>query len=153
MYSFVVNQQLSQRLRYVFSHDLGHETDTPDAANGSDRATWYGFVNYLFYELNPRLSVGTRFEWFVDEDGARVVGLGDPKGSAWGDPLVAPAAPGVWNEFALGVNYRPCPNLLFRTEARWDWVKALDANLPLAPFDDFSDRSQFILGADAIVKF
>ena len=34
-------------------------------------ATWYGLDQYLFYTINPRWSVGSRVEWFRDQDGWR----------------------------------------------------------------------------------
>ncbi|MCR4414237.1 MAG: porin, partial [Thermoguttaceae bacterium] len=78
-----------------------------------------------------------RYEWFSDDDGVRVAGLGYPKG------ISLNAVPSHWQEFSLGVNYTPNANVLVRSELRWDWVDPL---VPVNdyPFDDYSDGSQFL---------
>ncbi len=151
MYSLVCQWQLTCRLHYVLHHDFGYEDDAyqEDGAAVQD-AEWYGIVNYLFYDLHPRWTVGVRHEWFADDDGVRVSPLnaagGPPKG-----PLFDAVA-GHYQQAAVGLNWTPRPNLLLRTECRWDWVDPL---VPVVggPFNDGQDRSQFLLGTDLIVRF
>lgn len=150
----VLSQTLGERWKYIFQNDYGFETNV---AGGGDDARWYSLDNYLLYELNERWSFGLRYEWFADENGTRVAGLGTPKGI----PLAA--TPAHWQEASLGVNYKRNPNLLLRSELRWDWVTPVggaswingDTGAPGAhgPFDDFSQRHQALWGTDLIVKF
>ncbi len=141
--SFVFSQRLGERWKYVFQSDIAHEQNA--LLDGQD-AEWYGLVNYLYYELNPCWSLGARYEWFSDDDGVRVAGLGYPKG------ISLNTVPSHWQEFSLGVNYTPNANVLVRSELRWDWVDPL---VPVNdhPFDDYSDGSQFLWGTDLILKF
>lgn len=144
LYSFVFTRQLTDRLQYVFQTDLGNE-DNAGWQAGED-AEWYGFVNYFLYELNPCWSAGLRYEWFSDDDGARVAGLGNPSG------IPLNAVPSQWQEVSLGLNYKPNANVTVRSEVRWDWADPL-INTNDGPFDDFTGRSQFLWGTDLIVRF
>ena len=142
--SFVWTQKLAERWKYVFQTDIGHEDNA--AVENTQDAEWYGLVNYLYYELNPCWSFGGRYEWFTDDDGVRVVGLGYPKG------IDLDGVPAHWQEISLGVNYKPNENVIVRSELRWDWVDPLVATGD-GPFDDYTDRHQFLWGTDLIVKF
>jgi len=142
VYSLVLKQRLTDRLTYILHHNLGHEQN---AADGQD-AEWYGLNNYLLYELNRRWSFGLRYEWFSDDDGVRVAGLGLPQGIPL-DPV-----PSHWHALSLGLNYKFNANVMWRSECRWDWVDPLVA-VDDGPFDDFTDRSQFLWGNDLIIRF
>jgi Putative beta-barrel porin-2, OmpL-like. bbp2 len=98
---------------------------------------------------NLRLVTAGRFEWFRDDDGARVQFfdfLSDNEGHYY--------------QTALGLNYAPGANLTIRSEGRWDWS---DGRLPpgsgtglpitLHPYDDLTDGSQFTWATDLIVQF
>jgi len=135
----VLEQALGSHVNYVFHSDYGFENN----GVGADQdAEWYGFVNYLTWDINHCWSLGTRYEWFSDDDGVRVVGRGSP------DLL----PPGHWQDIAVGVNYRPRDNWLVRSEARWDWVEQL-VPLPGGPYDGGNSRSQFIWSLDLIIGF
>ncbi len=50
------------------------------------------------------------------------------------------------------MNYKPNANLLIRGELRWDWFDGM-GEVSNGPFDDLSDKSQFTVGSDVILKF
>lgn len=70
-YALYVKQQLSKNLLYVIQHNLGGQPGSNGYAN------WYGVAQYLIYTINPKWSAGTRIEWFRDDDGDRVAGVGN----------------------------------------------------------------------------
>jgi len=141
--SLVWTQKLGQRLTYVLQSDIAHEQNA--LPEGQD-AEWYGLVNYLIYDFNPCWSMGFRYEWFSDDDGVRVAGLGYPKG------IDLRAVPAHWQEVSFGLHYKPNANVLLRTEVRWDWVEPLVV-VQDQPFDNFTDGSQFLWGTDLVIKF
>lgn len=125
MYSIVVNHDIADNLHYTFQHDLGIEESSPS----NESFKWYGVNQYLTYDVNDDVSTGVRFEWFRDEDGSRV---------------------GVSDHFfavTAGVNYSPLSWLMIRPEVRYDW--ATEGN----PYDNGSDDDQFLISADAIIRF
>ena len=105
-------------------------------------AEWYGLNQYLFYEINCCWKAGIRYEWFRDDDGARVVPT---------DPVNPNRGPFVGNFQAvtIGANWTPNDNLTVRPEVRWDWFGATAPGLT-RPFDDGAKNSQFTIGIDAI---
>ena len=151
LYSIVLTKQLTDRWQWVLQHDRGCEEN---AFQGEFDAEWYSFVNYLYYQINPRWAAGARYEWFADDDGVRVsqanAAGGPPKGMALN------GVPSHWNELTLGLRYTPKSNVVLRSELRWDWVDPL---IPLGggpgsgPFDDYLRRSQLLWGTDLIVTF
>ncbi len=59
IFSGVFSRKLSEKMKYVAQFDYGFEDNALDFGNGlAEDAQWYGLVNYLFYELNDRWSVG-----------------------------------------------------------------------------------------------
>lgn len=138
-YSWLVGLPLTCRTEYVFHHWYGSQAE--GAVGGGD-ARWYGIDQYLYHTINCRWQAGARFEWFRDEDGTRV-GLNRPS-----NPNVAPFA-GDFYSLSLGLNYRPCQNLVFRPDVRFDWYDG-DNTLP---FDDGGSKNQSMLGFDAILSF
>ena len=97
---------------------------------------WYEINNYLFYKMNDCWSLGGRFEWFQDPEGARVV------------------AGSRGNYFALtaGLNYKPHANVTIRPEIRYDWFDSF-AGSKLLPFNDNTSSSQLSGGVDFVVTF
>ena len=144
--SFVVTHKFSDRFRYVFQGDVGREEDSVAAYDLHAAADWYGLVHYLVYDLTPCWSLGLRYEYFVDKNGARVYSLSYPH------RIFLPPSPADWQEVSLGVNYKPNHNVLVRSELRWDvWDPRVDING--GPFNDYQSRRQFLWGTDLIVKF
>ena len=150
-YSLVFTQQLTSRLRWVLEHAAGWEESVTTQLGTSD-VEWYGVTNYLLYELNPCWSLGLRYEWFADDDGARVdhrnATGGPPNGMFWN------GVPFQWNDLALGINWTPNPNVTLRSEVRWDWVDLVGGLAPPdRPFDDYNNANQFLWGTDLIIQF
>lgn len=128
MYSVVLTQMLTDRLTYVFQHDLGWQ-DRAGGFAGPD-AEWYGVNQYLFYDVNDNVRAGLRGEWFRDEDGFRL-------------------ANGSTNYYQVtgGLNITLADCLLLRPEVRYDWAD--DAT----PYDDFTEDDQFLFATDLIWSF
>jgi hypothetical protein len=155
VYSLVVQRQLTERLRYVMVHNLGHETNVP--LPGVDDAQWYGLNQYLLYQINPRLSANLRAEWMRDDDGVRIAGPGNIDGvAAWDGAGYA----GDFYGLTLGLNWRPHGNLLFRPEIRYDWYNGenslfedIDPSKPLRPFGNGDRDDQLTLGVDMVITF
>ncbi len=125
MNSIVFEYALTDNLTYLLQHDLGNNSGLGAADN-----EWYGINQYLQYNFNDCWAVGGRFEWFRDDDGARV-----------GDA-------GNYYEATLGVNYRPHANVMFRPEIRWDWFDGIGL-----PFNQGRSDDQFSGGFDVIMTF
>jgi hypothetical protein len=141
IYSFVSIFDLSNRLTWVVQHDYGRST----FGRFGSRAQWYGINQYLLYQINCRLSFGARMEWFRDEDGTRVTGLGD--GNLATGPFL-----GDFYELTLGLNWRPHGNLTMRPEIRWDWFDQ-DGPGRVQPFDAGDKDNQFMFAWDVIMTF
>ncbi|NQU24251.1 MAG: porin [Candidatus Nealsonbacteria bacterium] len=148
VHSFVLKYQLSENLLYVLQNDAGFANGTP----GNPDAEWYGINQYFLYTINETWSAGLRVEWFRDDDGTRVLGVGNLSARAW---IAAPGFAGDFTELTLGLNWKPKANITFRPEVRWDWYDG-PANAagpyPL-PYDNGTSSSQFTLAADVIVTF
>jgi len=137
-YSWLISKQFGDRLEYVFHQWAGAQQD---GAPGGGAAKWYGIDQYAYYRLNQCWKVGTRVEWFRDENGTRV-GLTEPN-----NPNKAPL-PGSYGSWTIGANWTPRTNVVIRPELRWDTYAG-----PAKPYDDGNKTSQLLLGADAIVQF
>ncbi len=145
MYDLVASMELTDRLSYVFQHDWGqsHGGHAHHFAEGD----WYGICQYLYYEINPCWSAGTRFEWFRDDDGARVAGHGNGNATHHG------GFEGNFYELTLGLNWTPTDNLRVRPEVRWDWFEGHDGGLGHRPYDAGDQNEQFLVGVDAVLLF
>jgi len=155
MYSIVYTNRITPRVTYVFQHDWGLDNDGgPVVFDERQRvirtdARWYGINQYAMWQINPCLAFGIRSEWFRDEDGTRVAGVGAPHG--W---TLGPGWVGDFYELTLGLNWKPRPNLRFRPECRWDWYRNGDNN-PAGdlPYDSGRKRQQFTYAMDVILTF
>ncbi len=149
IYSLMWEQTFSKRLKYALQNVYGVTNDS--ALNGGDDAQFYSLVNYLYYQINPCWSAGARFEWFRDDDGTRVAGVGSIGRYGWASP---PGFSGDFGALSLGLNWRPHANVVIRPEARWDWYNGGDNRLTnLRPFDGGTRDRQFLLACDLIVTF
>jgi len=141
-YSLMLDQKISEK----FSYALQQVTGVTDL--GPTNADYYSFVNYFMYKINPCWTAGLRYEWFRDEDGTRVAGLGSIGRFGWNSP---PGYAGDFNAISAGLNWRPHANIVVRPELRYDWFGGdVAAGLP---FDDGASAKQWLLGTDVIVTF
>jgi len=154
MYSIVYTNRVTPRVTYVFQHDWGLDNDGgPAFFDERERllrrdAEWYGINQYVTWQINPCLAVGLRSEWFRDEDGTRVAGIGAPHG--W---TLGPGWAGDFYELTLGVNWSPWKNVRFRPELRWDWYDGPRNPAGNLPYNFGEADDQFTYALDMIVMF
>jgi hypothetical protein len=141
MYSIVFSDELTDRWTYVFQHDAGNWNN---GAGGGQDAEWYGVNQYLFYDINCCWTFGLRAEWFRDDDGIRVNGIGD------GNTIAGDSFVGDFFEVSMGLNYNQNANLNVRPELRMDWYDEDGSGGP-QPYDDGQDDDQFTAAIDAIL--
>ena len=146
LHSIVFETKLNDRLTYVFQSDFltrrfDVDVDYPEQATFSYKMPGrsYGVNQYLFYELNEKLSAGMRVEWLRVET---AIDYG-PRGRISQSYNAS--------ELTLGLNYKPASNIIIRPEIRWDWYEG--APNPILPFNDNSNSYQFSGGFDMIVTY
>jgi hypothetical protein len=153
VYSLVIQQKLTERLRYVLVHNLGYETGFPVGEGQEIDAEWYGLNQYLLYQINPCLAANLRAEWMRDDDGVRIAGPGNIDGiSAWEGAGYA----GNFYNLTAGLNWRPHANLLFRPEIRYDWYNGEDSWIPgkpARPFNAGASSDQWTIGMDMVITY
>ncbi len=146
-YSALLGLYLTEKIEYVFHHWYGFQANgapgVVGAAGGPGNADWWGIDQYLYYTINCKWKAGVRGEWFYDQDGTRI-GLNRAS-----NPNKPPFAGSVYS-VALGLNYTPHPNFVFRPEIRADFY---DSKFGGLPFDDGTRVNQLMVGLDGIVKF
>ncbi len=135
----VATAKLGAKWHYAAELNFGHDNNNL----GTGPASWWGWTNYMLYDINDCWGFGLRYEYMEDLDGAVVAQIGPP---AFADPG------SKWNELTLGLNYKPNKNVTLRTETRWDWAEngATNGN---KPFVDNNANGQFTWGNDVIVRF
>lgn len=144
--SLVVSAELTDNLTYVLSSDQGWQEDNNVFNQGVGGAEWYGLNQYLFYTINDCWKAGGRFEWFRDDDGARV-GAVRP-----GNQNAPFGLAGNFYEISGGLNWSPRTNLLIRPEVRYDWFEGQSLT-GLLPFNAGTDTYQFTYAVDLILLF
>jgi hypothetical protein len=123
VFDLVYTHQFDPRLSYNFESLYGFQTRVPDIGF----ANWFGVLNYLTYNITPRLSSTTRVEFFDDEQGQRT-------GFA-----------GLYTALTTGVNFKPRPGIIFRPEVRYDY------NGESRPFE--GKHGLFTATADVILRW
>lgn len=136
LYSIVLWYDITDQLHFTLQHDHGWQ----EQLGTDDEAHWYGINSYLSYDINDMFAVGTRMEWFRDENGVRVGGLYSGQGVRGGKSA-------NFYEMTFGVNFTPTRWVKIRPEVRYDWVENAK------PFDDGSQSDQLLFGVDAVVTF
>ncbi len=119
----IVTHKLDGRLTYTFEALGGYQTNNP----GVGTATWLGVVNYLTYDLSPRLSATGRLEFWYDAEGVRT------------------GFRGLYTTPTIGLNFRPVRDVIFRPEIRYDY------NGESRPFEDH--HGLFTATADVILRW
>jgi len=146
MYSLVISYQLSDDLLYVFQHDNGYQRDG-STFTADQSAEWYGINQYLLYTINDCWKAGMRFEWFRDDDGARVGAI------RANNPLSPGGFAGNFYDLALGLNWTPHANFIVRPEVRYDWFDGDILPGSNGPFDTGNapgDDEQLLAAMDII---
>jgi hypothetical protein len=163
IYSIVAKANfLNNTLHYIFQHDHGF-ADNVLTARGVRDARWYGINQYLLYDINDKVSVGLRGEWFRDEDGFRVLGPArcgagfnvegtNPDGSLNTSNYACPNNATVigadnYYEVTVGMTYKPVKWVSLRPNLRYDWTDKIRA------FDTGTSTDQFIMSGDVLVVF
>jgi hypothetical protein len=149
VHSLVMKFQVTPKLLYVLQNDLGWA----DGAGANPDAEWYGMNQYLLYTINDKWSAGVRAEWFRDDDGTRVLGLGNLDARGWSPPSGSPGYSGSFTALTFGLNWKPRANVFIRPEMRWDWYDGSRNGNALLPFDAGASSSQFTCATDLIVTF
>jgi len=147
LYSLVARKELTDRLSVVIQHDNGFQDRGAGAAQDAE---WYGINSYLFYKFNCCWTGGLRFEWFRDDDGTRVGGIGS---RTTGHPLGNTAFIGDFYELTLGANWSPNANLTVRPEIRFDWFEGVTNNANAGPFNEGGSTDQTMAAVDVIYRF
>ncbi len=147
--SLVFKFQVTPKLLYVLQNDLGWAEGRGAQAD----AQWYGINQYFLYALNEKWSAGMRMEWFRDDDGTRVLGLGNLDARGWSGPSGLPGYNGSFTALTLGLNWKPKANIFLRPEVRWDWYDGTTNAANQLPFDAGSSSSQFTLATDVVITF
>jgi hypothetical protein len=105
-------------------------------------AEWYGVAGYLFYTVNPKLILGSRVEWWRDDDGVRTAVTKRPGFAA------------NFYEATFGFTYKPYKNVRVRPEVRFDYANgpAVDGS-GARPYNDLLDSFQTTIAFDIIWEF
>ena len=82
------------------------------------------------------MSVGARYEWWRDDDGARVFNSNG-------------AGAGHYHDFTLTANWKPHPNVTIRPEIRWDWFDGVGQ--PYDPRGGVGTSSSMFTGGGALI--
>lgn len=128
--SFVLEHAVTDALTYTLWHDFGINW------MASGQAQWYGVTQSLIREFTPQLSIGVRYEWYRDDDGARVFNNNG-------------AGPGHYHDATLTANYTPHGNVTLRPELRWDWFDG--PGRPYDPVGGVGTRGSMFTGGGALI--
>lgn len=119
-HSLVFDATLSDNLNYVFQSDLLAHENSDLGANDQ-----VGINQYLFYTMSDRMALGGRAEWWKT-DGTS------------------------FYQTTAGINYKPCANVTFRPEIRYDWSPS---TVTASDFVGGEPYNQSTFGMDAILTF
>jgi hypothetical protein len=123
IFDLVYTHKINSRLNYSFEALYGFTTNVPQTGF----ADWLGVLNYLTYDLGPRLSGTVRMEFFDDAQGQRT------------------GFSGLYTAVTAGVSFRPRKDVIFRPEIRYDY------NEHSRPFED--KHGLFTAAADVILRW
>lgn len=151
VYAMVLTHKFTEALNYAFQYNHGWEYGGALPATGAD-AQWYGICQWLTYALNPKLSLGGRVEWFRDNNGDRVAGVGGWIGSDRGWQG-APGFAGNFYEVTVGLNWRPHSNVVIRPEIRYDWYDGTTNLADQLPFGGGTRTDQLTYAVDLVTTF
>lgn len=138
MNSVILDTALTDSVNHVLWGDFQTRRTAPGQAFKQ-----YAVVNYLTKQINDKVAVGMRHEWFYAGDGGIVQSVGG-----------APAGGGAhFHDLTLGMNYQVRNNIMIKPEVRYDWIDSEFIDRFGAVFDGATRQSQFTWGAQAVVTF
>ena len=123
VYNLQLTHKLGDKLQYVLDTSFSHMDDVP----GVGSANWYGFVNYLFYDVSDKLQSKLRVELFEDTQGVRT------------------GTRGLYTAVTAGLTWKPAPWLWVLPEVRYD------NNSRGTPFE--GDRNMFTATIGSIIRW
>ncbi|MEM8680133.1 MAG: outer membrane beta-barrel protein, partial [Planctomycetota bacterium] len=127
---------VTNSLDYVLAHSFQTRT-RPAGTVPINAFKMYGLANYLIWNLNDRVGLGARYEWFYSGEGAN---------TALSPVVLTPGS--HFHAITLGANVGVRGCFTIRPEVRYDWV---DFDGPVAgPFDNATANSQFTYGVQTI---
>lgn len=101
VYNLQLTHKFTDKLQYVLDTSFSH-MDNVTVNGAQTSANWYGFVNYLFYDVTDKLQAKSRLEFFEDSKGVRT-------GTA-----------GLYTALTLGATWKPVPWFWVMPEVRYD---------------------------------
>jgi hypothetical protein len=158
MYSVVFTHRFTSQFTYVLQHDYGIDNNGTVRIPGTNLrgdAEWYGVNQYFLYAINACWGLGLRFEWFRDDAGTRVGGIGAPNGWTLGPDIPNDQIGWAGDFYALtfGINWKPTEHITVRPEGRWDWYDGPVDHAGRLPYDFGSEGHQFTFATDLIITF
>ncbi len=126
IHSVILSGGLTEKLTYINQIDTMYTTNV----NNAVQRNTFGNIHYLIYQVNNRVALGQRFEWF-NFGGA---GFNNVRN----DDLY---------NYTVGINYRAHANLLIRPEVRTVWDRDRFG------FNEQNRSSQTAFGGDMVFTF
>jgi hypothetical protein len=161
LYSLVLTHNFLDKFTYVLQHDHGFLAGNNSINLRPNTAEWYGVNQEFFYEMSSLVKAGLRFEWFRDQNGVRVCGMGvsnNQPGTA--NPVATAYMPGCagiggsYYELSGGFNVSPAKWIKLRPEIRYDFVESKGtAAARTLPFAAGRASDQLIFAVDAVIPF
>jgi hypothetical protein len=123
VFDLVYVHKINGRLTYNFEGLFGFTTNVPDIGD----ADWFGILNYLTYDLTPRLSTTGRLEFFDDAQGQRT------------------SFKGLYSVLTTGLSFKLRKDVIIRPELRYDY------NADSRPFEN--KHGLFTAASDVILRW
>jgi len=147
----VYTRKVSDDTSVVLQSDYGGQLD---GARAGQTSNWYGLNSYLFLKQTCRTQWGFNFEWFRDENGARVGTALPSFGSPSGRGLArGPGFNGNFFSTSFGPKHYFSPNVYGRAAFRADWYGGSTDGAGNLPFDDGTKSYQQLGVFDLVVTF
>ncbi|HMO17057.1 MAG TPA: porin [Oligoflexia bacterium] len=139
--NLVVSHAFTDYFTYAVEGNYGRRESERDL--GLEKGQWAGLASYALFRINEIIGLGTRVEWYREDEGAfRVVGINSGAGGVKGNYYSA----------SVGANVDLFGFVTLRPEIRWDYQDRDSSSDPKA-FRAGKDVYQFLASADAIVQF
>jgi hypothetical protein len=131
-------------LGYGFAFHDG-EQDSADPFSGTADARWKSIAHYLYVKMDPKWSLGVRYEKFNDKDGARIGSI------RAGNPASAFGFRGNFQSLTAALVHRPVHDVMLRLEYRVDDFDGT-SGFATKPFNDGASDRQKIYSMSLVVK-